>query len=97
MKAHKKYISMVGYPPDNPLDVKILSMMESVKGVWICKPCGKTHKYKHNIKDHIESLHIEDMCHPCEQCGKAFKTRQQVRRHILQSHAPPLKTIVNNL
>ena len=40
----------------------------------VCKVCGKEGK-KQNIKDHIETNHLEGIALPCNLCNKTFRSR----------------------
>jgi len=50
------------------------------KNYRVCKVCGKEGYYG-NVKDHVETNHIEGITIPCELCGKTSKTRDGFRRH----------------
>merc|ERR1712055_194362 len=50
------------------------------KSFRVCKVCGKEGYYG-NVKDHVETNHIEGITIPCELCGKTSKTRDGFRRH----------------
>jgi len=52
----------------------------------MCKVCGKESSWS-NIKDHIESKHIEGISIPCGLCDKAFKTRKVLKHHHRQAHS----------
>ena len=46
----------------------------------ICKVCGKEGK-KSNIKNHIESIHLEGISIPCFHCERKFRTRRSLWEH----------------
>ena len=46
----------------------------------ICNMCGKEGK-KSNMRDHIESHHLEGLSIPCFHCEKKFRTRAALRSH----------------
>ena len=46
----------------------------------ICKLCGKEGQFT-NIRNHIESSHLEDVQLPCNSCGKTFATRYAMKTH----------------
>ena len=50
-----------------------------------CKVCGKEGKGS-NIKDHIESNHIEGIVLPCNLCGKTFRSRKGLGNHKASVH-----------
>ena len=45
-----------------------------------CTVCGKEGPYR-NIKDHIEAIHVEDVCIPCNSCEKTFRSRRSLASH----------------
>ena len=56
-------------------------------GTFVCMECGKTSKWKTNIWEHIEGLHIEN--HPgyaCDFCNKYCKTKNALRSHRNREH-----------
>ena len=65
--------------------------------VWRCAVCGKTHKSKSLIRDHVEvwnagvtnffygsfqAQHCKTINYTCDQCGKIFKTHDSFKKHI---------------
>jgi len=50
--------------------------------VWQCLQCGKVSKVSTNLKDHIESNHLEGLQFECSQCSKIFKSRPSLRTHM---------------
>ena len=74
------------------LDEKVKSMMEKSQNLTqctsrgtrkadICKVCGKEGEGI-NIRDHIESNHLEGISLPCNTCGNTFRSRQSLRKHF---------------
>ena len=50
-------------------------------GIWLCRACGFTEKYKSNIQTHVESKHYSPW-YPCRSnCGKSFKLRNSRCQH----------------
>ena len=72
------------------LDEKIKSMYTTTKKdgqcFWICELCGKDAKSNTNMKNHIESNHIEGISLPCNFCEKIFRSRNTLRMHKSSSH-----------
>merc|ERR1712129_252067 len=77
------------------LDAKIKSMMaqsqnmiQNGKGrvrAHICRVCGKEGLGR-NIKDHIESNHIDGVSISCQFCEKTFRSRHALWQHNKNSH-----------
>ena len=51
----------------------------------ICKLCGKEGRFT-NIRDHIETSHLENMQIPCTNCGKTFTSTSAMKLHNRRSH-----------
>jgi len=49
-----------------------------------CTVCGKEGPGQ-NIKDHIETNHLEGVSIPCSYCEKKFRTRSALRKHVCHS------------
>ena len=70
------------------LDETVKSMMETSqslvmiggKRAKMCKVCGKEGQAV-NIRDHIESNHLEGVSLPCNVCEKTFRSRMLLRKH----------------
>ena len=84
------------------LDEKVKSMMEKgqkmisngkqtangtpmQKTSSICKVCGKEGRWN-QIRDHIESNHLEGVSIPCDHCGKTLSTRLSLCKHKSRFH-----------
>ena len=52
---------------------------------YVCKVCGKE-GVKHNIKIHIEGIHLEGISIPCNFCEKTLGSRSSLRRHNYNFH-----------
>ena len=53
---------------------------------YACKVCGKEDKLT-NIRNHIETNHLEGISLPCEFCDKTFSARCYLNRHTNTFHA----------
>ena len=83
------------------LDEKVKSMMEKGQKMIprgkqgngtpkqeisrICKVCGKE-GLSTSIRDHIEIIHLEEICIPCCLCDKTFSSKNALRCHKYSSH-----------
>jgi len=71
------------------LDQKVRSLMQKsqhlnkngIGRAEMCTVCGKEGDQR-NIKDHIESKHLEGVSIPCNHCEKTFRTRNGLRSHV---------------
>ena len=52
----------------------------SADGLYRCKSCNKTEKYRPNMRYHVESKHYSPG-YSCHICGKTFQTYGSVKRH----------------
>ena len=55
--------------------------MTNMDNGFRCNTCGKLHKKKKLIINHIETIHIEGGSHSCIQCGNTYKTRISLKNH----------------
>ena len=75
------------------LDDKIKSMITLGQTMWkngtrknhACTVCGKEGVYS-QIKNHIESNHVEGVSIPCNYCEKTFRSREYERKHRVHTH-----------
>ena len=75
------------------LEARVKSMMEKSQnklsnGLQLadrCKVCGKE-GLSRNIKDHIETNHLEGIVIPCNLCDKTLRSRNGLRLHKRQYH-----------
>ena len=66
------------------LDEQIDTMMyKDDKSTWTCITCGKKQKQKGNIRQHVETNHIEGISHPCDQCGKLSRYQRTLNLNVL--------------
>ena len=61
-------------------------MVRTSDGLWVCRLCGKKDRYRHNMKDHIETHESEGNKYCCYTCGKSYKTRSSLRFHKYKFH-----------
>ena len=72
----------------NNLDSIILPQISKLNGVYGCKECGFQSKHTTNMKNHIESNHLntKDTKIPCLHCDVSTHTRTGLRNHMKQYH-----------
>ena len=75
------------------LHKKTNSMMEKTstknangKTLFRCKVCGKKLPHTTNMRNHIESVHLEGVFIPCKTCGKVFRTKNSLLMHNIREH-----------
>ena len=57
------------------------------KSVSVCTMCGKSNSQKHNIVNHVESVHFPNMfTYSCKYCGKTYNAKNSLHVHISTSH-----------
>ncbi len=57
------------------------------QGSWYCSICHFTSKKKTNVREHIESKHINDgFSYICRFCPKTYKSRNSLRFHVGNYH-----------
>ena len=74
------------------LDEKVISMMEKTENrnvhgqpIYQCTLCGKEAK-NGQLKEHIESNHLEGVSIPCHLCQIIFRSRRALTTHIYENH-----------
>ena len=93
IKGHKSWSSTWHYliTGTHELDHKVKSMMTKSQNMLpnghqradICTVYGKEGK---NIRDHIESNHLEGISIPCSYCEKTFRSWIAPRKHLSKEH-----------
>ena len=54
-------------------------------GMYTCKFCSKSKKYKVHMREHVES-HVDGLQFPCNLCDKTSRSRAALRIHINTYH-----------
>ena len=67
------------------LDLQIEEMTEKNEGMWKCKVCGKTSKYKNNVRRHVET-HIKGLSYECHFCNKNAANKNSLNVHMSRYH-----------
>merc|ERR1719320_1483212 len=74
------------------LDEQINSLMiksfrKNIRGmpIYICNDCGKEGKHS-QVRDHIETNHLEGISVPCNFCEKMFRSRHSKAVHVSLYH-----------
>ena len=64
-------------------------VVKNLDGTNSCKICGQNSgKKKTNIRNHIESHHLEGLCFNCPMCEKTFSARHSLANHKSRFHKP---------
>ena len=80
------FLSSVSIRSLDELESEIAAMMRKLGAMWECIVCGKSSKYKSDIRRHIESMHITSPGFNCDFCDKISPTREALRQHKLAYH-----------
>ena len=69
-----------------PLPISRLSPY--IKPSWTCEYCGKVYNQKHNLRAHIDAVHLKTNNKEltCDICEKLFFTKVTLRKHKLSVH-----------
>ena len=54
--------------------------------LWRCLECGHSSKWKHNVVNHIDSLHLENDGFNCQFCGKFCRSKNGLQIHVTRYH-----------
>ena len=76
---------------DLKMMIEALTEYNHDSGFWSCRECGKSFKYKFNLRRHAE-IHIDGLTYSCATCGKTFSQRSTLRNHISRRH-PKVESI----
>ena len=68
---------------------QIESMIERYGEYWRCTVCGKLHKIKQCIKNHIECNHLEDGDYLCNVCNKTYRRKRLLEKHLQRKRCFP--------
>ena len=69
----------------NSMMEKTSRKMASGRSIFSCKVCGKEGKGG-DIKNHIETNHLEGVSVPCNACEKTFRSRNLLAQHAHMIH-----------
>ena len=70
----------------NSLMEKTSTKNANGRTLFRCKVCGKKLQYATNMRNHIESVHLEGVFIPCKTCGKVFRARNSLLMYNLREH-----------
>ena len=62
-------------------DEEVVAMMEICQTGWKCISCGKIAKYRHDIKEHVEMVHLKRRPFVCIKCDKSYSTKGTYEAH----------------
>ena len=71
---------------DNEIKTMWIMVKKDGKSIYICQVCGKEGIVTTQIRDHIETNHIEGISLPCNSCEKTFRSRASLRLHKANKH-----------
>ncbi len=57
-----------------------------VEACYECGACGKQCRLLHNLRNHIERVHLSLGPVNCVACGKTFVNKFSLRKHVLRKH-----------
>ena len=63
------------------LDKYIEQQILKTDGEYKCYICNKTSKWRTNIKEHVEMMHIDGLSFDCSICGKTMSSKNTLRTH----------------
>ena len=69
----------------DPMLEKTGRKMPNGKPLYNCKVCGKEGE-KGNVRQHIETKHIDGISVPCKTCEKTFRSRHLLNQHNHNNH-----------
>ena len=63
------------------------NIVKNVDGSYSCKVCGhNSGKITTNVRNHIETHHLEGLCFNCPMCEKTFRSRHALAMHKRRNH-----------
>ena len=53
---------------------------------YVCHECGKSCRDNHDLKKHVDGVHLKLKPFKCEYCDKSFDMGSNLDRHVLNKH-----------
>jgi len=66
---------------DDPINSKMTKVHDGNTNMWQCVECEYSSKQKHNVRNHIESHHMESQGYFCQECNKFCRTKNALSLH----------------
>jgi len=66
---------------EDPINSKMARVHDGNNSVWQCIDCEYSSKQKHNVRNHIESQHVESQGYFCPECNKFCRTKNALSLH----------------
>ena len=83
---HEKSVSLGDKDYSKEELAKVVDDLIITEGnLTVCKSCGKTSKWRHQMRQHVE-IHIEGLSFPCPQCDHTFRSRNILKCHNQRFH-----------
>ena len=85
---HKKQSGqMVSFHPlTNTVKEKSAKKVNSGVGKHVCDECGKSYRYKLDLKRHVDGVHLKLKPFKCEHCDESFDRSRNLIVHSLNQH-----------
>ncbi len=68
------------------LNSLVLTVDDQHTGQFLCRLCRLVSKYKSNITDHIEAVHVGIELYQCDFCHLGFKSKKLMATHVSRKH-----------
>jgi len=70
-----------GNKDEELINCKMAKGHDGTNSVWQCLECEYVSKLRHNMRNHIESQHMESQGYYCQHCSKFCKTKNALSLH----------------
>jgi len=66
---------------EEPINSRMTRVHDGNISIWQCIDCEYSSKQKHNVRNHIESNHLESRGYFCHECNKFCRTKNALSLH----------------
>jgi len=66
---------------EEPIISRMTRVQDGNLSIWQCIDCEYSSKQKHNVRNHIESNHMESQGYFCQECNKFCRTKNALSLH----------------